>query len=218
MSVIDWTDAVRAQYAGQGLGGRLTPRGRPALIVVDLVRGFTDPACPPGFDMDDVVTSASRLVDAARDAGVPVFFTTIAFRPDELAETVWLRKMPALQSLVEGTRWVEVDDRLQRRETEPLLTKKAASAFAGTELEPLLRAVGVDTLVVCGATTSGCVRATVIDACALGWPTFVPRGGVGDRAAGPHEANLLDIDAKYADVVHLDEALAILDPAGAVRS
>jgi nicotinamidase-related amidase len=91
-----------------------------------------------------------------------------------------------------------------------VITKRAASAFHGTDLARRLAAAGADSLVLCGATTSGCIRATAIDACALGLPTFVPRECVGDRAAGPHEANLLDIDAKYADVVDLADALALL--------
>jgi nicotinamidase-related amidase len=203
-------DEVREGYAARGLGGRLQPGARPAVVVVDLIRGFTDPACPPGSDLDVVVTATRQLLDAARVADMQIVFTSIAFTPAELDTTLWLLKMPAMRALLAGSNWVEVDDRLARRPDEAVITKRAASAFHGTDLAGRLAAAGADSLVLCGATTSGCIRATAIDACALGLPTFVPRECVGDRAAGPHEANLLDIDAKYADVVDLADALAQL--------
>jgi len=194
-------DATRALYARRGLGGRLDPPARPAVVVVDLIEGFTDPACPPGSDLDAVVTATGSVLARARAAGLPVFFTTIAFPPERLDEAVWLRKMPALSVLTEGSHWTRVDPRLAPGPDEPVLTKQAASAFHGTGLAERLAATGADGVVVCGATTSGCVRATVIDACSHDFPAFVPRDCVGDRAQGPHEANLLDIDAKYADVL-----------------
>lgn len=210
MTAPPWLDDVRDRYAARGLGGRLRPGKRPAVVVVDLINGFTDPACPPGSDLGAVVAATRRVLDAARAAGAPVLFTSIAFGPDELDDTLWLVKMPAMRVLRQGSTWVEVDARLAPRADEPVLTKKAASAFHGTDLARRLSAAGVDSIVLCGATTSGCIRATAVDACALGLPTFVPRDCVGDRAPGPHEANLFDIDAKYADVVGLDDALALL--------
>lgn len=205
-----WLDEVREGYAARGLGGRLQPGVRPAVVVVDLIRGFTDPACPPGSDLDAVVDATRQVLDVARAADVPVVFTSIAFTPAELDTTLWLVKMPAMRALRAGSEWVEVDDRLARRPDEAVITKRAASAFHGTDLAGRLAAAGADSLLLCGATTSGCIRATAIDACALGLPTFVPRECVGDRAAGPHEANLFDIDAKYADVVDLVDALVLL--------
>lgn len=202
----DWIAATRERYGRGGLAGRLTWGDRPAVVVVDLIAGFTDPACPPGSDLDEVVARTGTLLERAKAAGVPVFLTTIAYTPEDLDRLVWLRKMPALRALTEGSRWVEVDERLPVR--EPVIAKKAASAFAGTNLAERLAKEQVDTLVVCGATTSGCVRATAIDACALDFAVFVPRECVGDREPGPHEANLLDIDAKYGDVVGVEEVLA----------
>jgi nicotinamidase-related amidase len=210
VSAPDWIDAVGTQYAARGLGGRLEPGRRPAVVVVDLVRGFTDPEAPPGSDLDAVVAATRALLERARAAGLPVIYTTIAYGAGELDSVLWVRKIPAMRVLVEGTEWVEVDERLDRRPDEPVIVKRAASAFNRTALDAMLRAAGADSLIVCGATTSGCIRATAIDACAAGWPTFVPRECVGDRAAGPHEANLFDIDAKYADVVGLDDALALV--------
>jgi N-formylmaleamate deformylase len=217
MSTTDWTAGVLDRYRSGGLAGRLDPGSSPVLVVVDLQRGFTDPACGPGFDLDDVVATTRRLLDAARDAGVPVVFTTIAFAPD--AATTWLRKMPVLAELVEGSDRQPIDPRLAPRAEETVLVKQNASAFAGTDLRAVLARLGADSLIVCGATTSGCVRATVVDACAADLPTFVVRDGVGDRERGPHDAALLDMDAKYADVVGLDEALALIAavPAGVLR-
>lgn len=218
MNSTDWTGAVLDRYRSGGLAGRLTPGTSPAVLVVDLQNGFTDPACGPGFDLGEVVTATRRLLDAARAAGRPVLFTTIAFPPG--GRSTWLQKMPVLAELAEGSRWERIDQRLGRRQGEPVLVKQHASAFAGTALAAALDGCGADSVLVCGATTSGCVRATVVDACAADLPAFVVRECVGDREAGPHDAALLDMDAKYADVVSLDDALALLpQPAvsGAVR-
>ncbi|MET9476431.1 isochorismatase family protein [Streptomyces sp. NPDC002917] len=204
----DWMETVREQYRTRGVGERLAAGRKSGVVVVDLINGFTDPACPPGSDLDTVVGHTAELLGWAREAGFPVFFTTISYEPQDLDELVWLRKMPTLRVLTAGSRWVEVDQRLAPRSTEPVIAKKAASAFHGTDLAEHLAAAGVDSLIVCGATTSGCIRATVIDACAGNYPVRVPRECVGDRAEGPHEANLFDIDAKYADVVSLDEVMA----------
>jgi len=182
---------------------------RPAVIVVDLVRGFTDPACPLGAEMDDVVAATRRLLDAARAGGVPVIFTTVVYDDaNERAASVFLRKVPALRVLRPGSEWIEVDPRLGRREGEPVLVKAFASAFFATPLAAML--AGHDSLVVCGASTSGCVRATVVDALQHNLAPIVPRECVGDRWTGAHEATLFDIEAKYGDVMAADAVVEIL--------
>ncbi|MEQ3553006.1 isochorismatase family protein [Pseudonocardia nematodicida] len=201
------TDATYAT-AGFGAGTRRGPR--PALVVVDLSAGFTDPAYPTGSDLSDVVTATSALAEAARPAGVPVVWTTIAYSPAELDTLPWLRKAPGMRGLVEGSDAVALDTRLPVHEHDLVVTKKGASAFFDTGLASFLTASGVDTVLVCGATTSGCVRASAVDAVQSGFGVLVPREAVGDRAAGPHEANLFDIDAKYGDVIALDDALGYL--------
>jgi nicotinamidase-related amidase len=113
--------------------------------------------------------------------------------------------------LVVGSKWVEIDPRLERREDETVVLKKGPSAFFGTNLPSILISQHVDTIIMCGATTSGCIRATAIDLLQYGYPTLVPRECVGDRAQGPHEANLVDIQAKYADVVSVEEAQAYIE-------
>ena len=204
---------------GEGLGGTVGLGERPAVLVVDLVTGFTDPAYPPGADLGDVVASTRTLLDTARHAGLPVVFTTIAFAPDGVEGRVWRRKMPALDCLVEGSPATGVDDRLGRRPGEPLVVKRAASAFGGTGLAATLVELGADSLIVTGATTSGCVRATVVDACMAGYRTVVAAECVGDRHPGAHEANLFDMQAKYADVVSAGQVSRMIgELAGAVTA
>lgn len=205
------TAALRSRYRAGGLLGRLTPGRCPAVIVVDLQYGFTEADYGPGFDLDDVVAATNRLIDAARSHGVGVFFTTIAFPVGADGRgAVWLRKMPAMAGLRAGDRSVEIDARLGQRADEPTIVKQTASAFAHTDLAERLAAVGVDTVVIAGATTSGCVRATAVDACAQNLVAFVVDDCVGDREHAPHDASLLDIDAKYADVISLEEAMSIV--------
>ena len=199
-------------YERAGWGGRV-PRGScPALLVVDLSRGFTEPRWPTGAELSEVVAATARLVEAARGSGAPVLFTTIAYDPADLEgdACAWLRKAAGLRILEAGSELVELDPRLPRAPTDRLIVKKGASAFFGTDLAAALVALRVDTLLICGATTSGCVRASVVDAVQHGFNVLVPRQCVGDRATGPHDANLFDIDAKYGDVIELDDALAYL--------
>jgi nicotinamidase-related amidase len=182
---------------------------RPAVVVVDLLRGFTDVRCPLGAEMDDVVAATRTLLEAARAADVPVIFTTVVYdEANERAAAVFLRKVPALRVLRPGSEWIEVDPRLGRRDGEPVLAKAFASAFFGTPLAAML--AGHDSLVVCGASTSGCVRATVVDALQHNLVPIVPRECVGDRWQSAHEASLFDIEAKYGDVVALADAVAQL--------
>lgn len=197
-------------YGRAGFGRRVERGARPAVVVVDLTNGFTDASQPTGADLDEVVGHTRALLDCARDVAVPVVFTTIAFDPARLASYAWLRKATGMAALVQGSPLVAVDDRLGQRADEALVTKHGASAFFGTDLAAILTARGVDTVVITGATTSGCVRATAVDAVQSGFTVLVPRECVGDRASGPHEANLFDIDEKYGDVISADDAIEYL--------
>lgn len=203
------TDRV---YERAGFGATVRRGERPALLVVDLTNGFTDPASSAGSDLDDVVAATNRLIGAAREAGVPVLFTTIAYTPAEADgdAVTWLAKAPGMRVLREGSAAVALDARLPVAPQDHVITKKGASAFFGTSLAAVLAGLHVDTVLVCGATTSGCVRATVVDCVQSGFPVLVPRQCAGDRAQGPHEANLFDIQAKYGDVIELDDALDYL--------
>lgn len=198
-------------YERARLGQSVTLGSRPAVLVVDFSRGFTDPECTMGSDLTAEVEATTRVLAAAREKGLPVIFTTIGFESNLKDGSLWLQKAPGLAELQVGGKWVEIDPRLERREDEVVILKKGASAFFGTNLPSILVSQNVDTIVLCGATTSGCIRATAVDLLQYGYPTLVPRECVGDRAKGPHEANLVDIQAKYADVVSVDDALSYLE-------
>jgi maleamate amidohydrolase len=192
-----------------GFHGRAGFGRRPALVVVDVNRGFTDPASPLVCDLDGVVVAIGSLLEVFRAADLPVAYTTVAY--DEAARRsaeAFIAKVPALLTLEAGSNWVEIDARIAPRPGEPVFTKLWASAFFGTPFASFLAAHGCDGLVVSGASTSGCVRATVVDALQHGYRPVVPREAVGDRNPAAHEANLYDIDTKYGDVVSLEEALA----------
>jgi maleamate amidohydrolase len=205
------SDETREIYERARLGQSVTLGERPAVLVVDFSRGFTDPECTMGSDLTREVEATKRLLAAAREREIPIIFTTIGFEPNLKDGSLWLEKAPGLGELLIGGKWVEIDPRLGRREDETVILKKGASAFFGTNLPSILVSQGVDTIVMCGATTSGCIRATAIDLLQYGYPTLVPRECVGDRAQAPHEANLVDIQAKYADVVSVEAALSYLE-------
>jgi maleamate amidohydrolase len=204
-------EEARRIYAQARLGESVTMGSRPAVLVVDFSCGFTDPECALGSDLSAEIEATRRLLDAAREKGLPVIFTTIGFEPSLKDGGLWLQKVPSLGDLQLGGRWVEIDPRLERRPEETVIVKKGASAFFGTNLAAVLISQRVDSVIMCGATTSGCVRATAIDLLQYGFPTLVPRECVGDRARAPHDANLFDIQAKYADVVPLEDALAYVE-------
>jgi maleamate amidohydrolase len=173
---------------------------------------FTDPESPLACELEHVVDSVARLLDASRRAGLPVVYTTVADDEEGRRKAaVFMAKVPALSILEVGSRWVEIDPRLAPRPGEPVLPKLYASAFFETELPRLLEEADCDSVIVAGASTSGCIRATVVDALQYGYRTVVPREAVGDRDAGAHEANLHDMDAKYGDVITLEDVLAHLE-------
>lgn len=200
-------------YERAGWGGSVERGTGPALVVIDLTRGFTEPEFAAGADLTDVVDATARLIEAARSQGRPVIFTRIVYSEAEVrpGALTWLTKAAGMRAMLEGSDGVVLDPRLPLDPaTDVVVDKKGASAFHGTTLAALLRAAGCDTVVLTGATTSGCVRASAVDAVQDGFSVLVPREAVGDRARGPHEANLFDIQAKYGDVIDLEDALGYL--------
>ena len=181
----------------------------PALLVVDMINGFTDPDSPLGSHCPDVVAANIELLAAFRNSGRPIFFTTVVYYDDQQA-SIFRAKVPALNVLQPGSRWVAVDSRMERQVSEPLIEKQWASAFFGTDLSKQLRALAVDSLVVTGLTTSGCVRASAVDGLQNNFHVVVAREAVGDRNLDAHQANLFDLNAKYADVLGVDEIISRL--------
>jgi N-formylmaleamate deformylase len=200
---------LNEMYAAAGFGAPAQRGKRPALVVVDFTRAFTEPAFPTGADMSAEVLRAAALAEVARVSGLPVIFTAIEYS-SPCEGRVWHQKAPGIAALKRGSAGVELDPRLGRGPADIVVTKQGPSAFFGTGLAPLLIGLGADTVVVCGATTSGCVRASVVDAVQYGFPVLVPRECVADRARGPHDASLFDLQAKYADVISADDAAAYL--------
>jgi len=184
----------------QGLGQR------PALVLVDIINGFTDPECPLGSKADEVVEANRKLLAAFRAKNLPVFFTTVVYH-DVSQARVFRDRVPALDLLEPGSHWVEVDSRLEPVEGERIVEKQWASGFFKTDLDESLRSLGVDSLVVTGLTTSGCVRATAVDGLQYDYKVVIPCEAVGDRNPDAHDANLFDLNAKYADVINLQTVL-----------
>ena len=201
---------LRQEFRDKGFGSRVGFGLRPALLAVDFITGFTDLRSPLAGELDGQLAATNRLLEPARAAGIPVVFSTVAYDAELQEAGIWIRKIPANSWLVEGSEWVQVDKRLEQRPNETTLVKKYASCFFGTDLAARLVSRRVDTLIITGCTTSGCVRATAVDSCSFGFHTIVVEEAVGDRAALPHVASLFDIDAKYGDVVALDEAVGYL--------
>jgi maleamate amidohydrolase len=203
----------------EGFHGRAGFGQRPALLVIDVNVGFTDPASPLVCDLEDVVAAIRRLLDEFRRAELPVVYTTVSYdEGDKVTAAAFIDKIPALLTLEAGSRWVEIDPRIAPLPGEPVLNKLFASAFYGTALSSLLASAGCDSVVVTGASTSGCVRATAVDAIQHGYRPAVPREAVGDRNPSAHEANLYDIDTKYGDVVSVDDLVAHLEELGAAHA
>jgi maleamate amidohydrolase len=193
-------------YAGV-FDGRVGFGRSPALLVVDFMRGYVDPGEP--LYAPAVVEAVERtrpLLEAARRREIPVIFTRVEYAPG--TGGVFVRKVPVLRTLLPGSRAVELV--LEPRAGELVIVKEYPSAFFGTTLAATLTARGVDTVVLAGCSTSGCVRATAVDAMSHGFRVIVPRECVGDRAPGPHEANLVDIHSKSGDVVPVAEVLGYL--------
>jgi maleamate amidohydrolase len=197
-----------AEYAAHGFSGRLGFGRRPAVLVVDVAMAYLDPASPLHAGVGEAVASAARVVGASRRAGHPVLHTRVSYQPGGLDGGLFRRKIPSLQVFDEGSPLAEPDPSVAPLPGEVVVRKQYASGFFGTSLASTLRALEIDTVVIVGLTTSGCVRA--VDALQHGFVPVVVRDAVGDRDPRPHEANLLDLQAKYADVVSESEALAAL--------
>jgi maleamate amidohydrolase len=199
-------------YAAGGFGRTLEPGRRPALLVVDFVRAYLVPGSPLYAAAEPARAAAERLLAAARSARVPVLHTNVRYQRGGRDGGVFFRKVPALRCFEEGAEsgLAGFAPGLEPVAGETVITKQYASAFFGTPLAPTLTALGVDTLLIAGVSTSGCIRATAVDACQHGFVPLVVREAVGDRHPAPHEASLFDLQAKYAEVVGLESALAYL--------
>lgn len=196
---------------GAAFSGRVGWGSAPALVVVDLVRAYTEPDGPFALpDTASAVSATTTLVAAAREGGRPVVWTVVRYAADLSDGGLFVRKVPALAAFADGAPGDWGALALASAAGELVVTKQYASAFAGTSLAATLHAAGVDTLVLAGVSTSGCIRATATDALHHGFRPQVVRDACADRSPELHEQNLRDLDAKYADVIGLDEAVSQL--------
>jgi maleamate amidohydrolase len=202
-------------FKSRGFGQTIGFGERPALIVIDMINAFTRPEQPLGADLSTQLAAQVPLIDVAHERDIPVIFSTVIYNDADLKDAgIWALKMKGTLSLKAGTDLTDVDKTLDMRPNDSLLVKKYASCFFGTDLVPRLMSQRVDTLIITGCTTSGCVRATAVDALQNGFRPVVVREAVGDRSVSAHEQSLFDMNAKYADVCSLDDTLQYMRTVG----
>ena len=192
-------------YVKQGFGLRVGFGARPALLIIDFINAFNNPEQLGGGNIQEAIDNTAQLLALARHLDLPIAFTSHVYAEDGSDDNVFLRKLPGTHILRPGMPETEIVSELEPRPGERIVRKHCPSGFFGTDLASWLTVRGTDTAIVTGCTTSGCVRATVVDAMCHGFRPIVPRECSGDRAMGPHEANLFDMDQKYADVMPLEE-------------
>jgi nicotinamidase-related amidase len=209
------TEKDQEFFRERGFGLRIGFGERPALLVIDMVKAFTNPTMMLGANLDAQIAAISPLLGMAHARDIPVIFSTVMYSEADFADAgIWALKQKGVATLKAGTEGVELDPRLEVRSTDSILVKKYASCFFGTDLVSRLMSRQVDTLIITGCTTSGCVRATAVDAVQTGLRPMVVREAVGDRSEAAHAQSLFDLDAKYADVVSLEETLRYLQTVG----
>lgn len=187
---------------------------RPAVLVIDFIRAYTTPGAPlHAPEVQRAAEATAPLLDRARALKLPVIYTRVLYHPTHLDGGLFVQKVPALKSLVAGEPLAEIVDAVAPQEGDLVLVKNYASAFFGTSLAATLTTLCIDTLILAGCSTSGCVRATAVDGLQHGYRVIVPRECVADRHADPHEANLFDINAKYGDVLALAEVSELMQKA-----
>jgi nicotinamidase-related amidase len=201
-------ESLQKDYAAAGFGRTLSFGARPALLIIDFVEAYLATGSPLCAGVESARDAAVRLLQAARAAGLPVIHTCVEYESGGRNGGVFFRKVPALQCFERGRHpeWCGFARGLEPVAGETVIAKQYASAFFGTSLASLLTSSAVDTVIMAGVSTSGCVRATAVDCCQHGFVPVVVRDAVGDRAAAPHEASLFDLQAKYAEVISLSAA------------
>ena len=206
------SESLQQNYERGGFNHALQPGSRPALLVIDFVQAYLDPTSPLYAGVEQARDDAIRLLQACRAATIPVIHTNVVYQLGGRDGGVFFRKVPALRCFEAGAHpeWAAFAPGLEPIAGETVISKQYASAFFGTSLASTLTALGVDTVLIAGLSTSGCVRASAVDCCQHGFIPVVVREAVGDRAPGPHESNLFDLQAKYAEVRSLDVMLDYL--------
>lgn len=203
-------DDIDSDYASAGFNGSLPFGASPALVIIDVVMAYIDPASPLYLGPDNALPQMARLADAARAKNVPVIFTNIAYGPQGLEGGMFYRKVPALKAFHAGSPLGAFPPELTPKPGDHVVGKYYPSIFFGTALAPMLRSMGVDTLLLTGYSTSGCVRASALDTLCNGFAPYVVSDACADRDCRPHESNLFDMQAKMAELVDTDRAITLL--------
>jgi maleamate amidohydrolase len=206
------SESLSENYARGGFGKSLQPGQRPALLVIDFVRAYLERSSPLYAGVEQARADCETLLRAARAAAIPIVHTNVVYQPGGRDGGVFFRKVPALKCFEIGAHpdLAAFAEGLEPMPGETVISKQYASAFFATSLASTLTSLGVDSVLIAGLSTSGCVRASAVDCVQHGFVPLVVREAVGDRAPGPHEANLFDLQAKYAEVIHLADALRYL--------
>ncbi|MBL8091825.1 MAG: isochorismatase family protein [Anaerolineales bacterium] len=205
---------LQANYKGV-FDGRLGFGKKPAILVVDFINAYTVDSSP--LYTPQVVTAIEEtipLLSLARQKNVPVLYTKVLYNKNFKDGGIFIQKVPVLKKMIEGEPLAEIVPQLPPAESDIIIIKQYASAFFGTSLAATLTSMGIDTLILTGCSTSGCIRASAVDGMQYGFRVIVPRECVGDRHSAPHEANLFDINSKYGDVVAKDEVMEYLKQLG----
>jgi nicotinamidase-related amidase len=205
-------------YAAAGFGQGLPLGQRPALLMIDFARAYFAPESPLYAGVEGARDTAAQLLDTARQQAVPVFHTRVEYQPGGADGGVFFQKIAALKVFETGSPLGAFESPLEPAQGETVITKQYPSAFFGTDLAARLKAAGIDTLVICGLSTSGCVRASAVDAICHGFVPVIVREGVGDRLASVHEANLFDLAAKTAEIRSLDEIIFYFEGLAALKA
>ncbi|HEY0940240.1 MAG TPA: isochorismatase family protein [Steroidobacter sp.] len=204
----------QVSHESRGFDGVLQAGAQPALVIVDFVLAYLTPGSPLYADVASARDACARLLRVARAAAIPIVHTNVRYQAGGRDGGVFFRKVPALRCFEVGAdpELARFDPALEPIPGETVISKQYASAFFGTSLASMLTALRVDTLLIAGVSTSGCIRATAVDACQHGFIPLVVRDAVGDRQSATHEANLYDLQAKYAEVISLNDAIELLPP------
>jgi nicotinamidase-related amidase len=201
---------LNQDYGKAGFGGRLDFGTKPCLLHVDFARAYVDKTCSLYAGVESSAEAARQVLAEARKAGIMIVHTRVEFTPGGADGGVFFRKVPALKNFERGSKYGEFAEGLEPLPHEVVITKQYASAFFGTNLASTMTAGGIDTVLLAGWSTSGCIRASTLDACQSGFVPIVIKEAVGDRHQAPHDANLFDLQAKYAEVRGKDEVIAYL--------
>lgn len=211
MNKVNSTNREEIFFAERGFGQEIGFGEKPVIVVVDMMNGFTDEKSPLGTNQDSQIATMCKILLTARKRHIPIFFTAVKYDEKDLSDAgLWFQKMKGLATLRANTKEVNIDRRLERKPNEPIITKKYASAFFGTDLISRLNSARIDTIILMGCTTSGCIRATAVDAIQLGFRPIVVEDAVADRSENAHKQSLFDLQAKYADVVISNKVISYI--------